>query len=437
MSTISANNVKENIGQYMLADGMDYIIDLNKSHGSWLVDGRDSTEYLDLFSMFASMSVGYNHPYMISNKDRLMQAAINKPTNSDIYSSEMAEFVDTMGRLAQPDYLPYAFYIEGGGLAVENALKAAFDWKVRKNLANGQSEGGSKIIHFKECFHGRTGYTLSLTDSPDKRKTDYFPKFDWPRIHNPKVSFPITDDVINDVKREEAKAVAQIESALAQYPGEIAGLIIEPIQGEGGDNHFRESFFRQLRKLADEHEFLLIYDEVQTGIGLTGKMWAHQHYGEDCRPDIISFGKKTQVCGMFAGQRMDEVDGHVFKESSRLNSTWGGNLVDMVRFTLCLEIIEQENLISQVVENGAYLKLGIETIQSRYDNVSNARNLGLFGAFDLPNTKDRDKLIGLIADEGALMLGCGYSSIRFRPHLNISQSEIDQGLEMINRALSR
>ncbi len=437
MSTISANNVKENIGQYMLADGMDYIIDLNKSHGSWLVDGRDSTEYLDLFSMFASMSVGYNHPYMISNKDRLMQAALNKPTNSDIYSSEMAEFVDTMGRLAQPDYLPYAFYIEGGGLAVENALKAAFDWKVRKNLANGQSEGGSKIIHFKECFHGRTGYTLSLTDSPDKRKTDYFPKFDWPRIHNPKVSFPITDDVINDVKREEAKAVAQIESALAQYPGEIAGLIIEPIQGEGGDNHFRESFFRQLRKLADEHEFLLIYDEVQTGIGLTGKMWAHQHYGEDCRPDIISFGKKTQVCGMFAGQRMDEVDDHVFKESSRLNSTWGGNLVDMVRFTLCLEIIEQENLISQVVENGAYLKLGIETIQSRYDNVSNARNLGLFGAFDLPNTKDRDKLIGLIADEGALMLGCGYSSIRFRPHLNISKSEIDQGLEMINRALSR
>ncbi len=437
MSTISANNVKENIGQYMLADGMDYIIDLNKSHGSWLVDGRDSTEYLDLFSMFASMSVGYNHPYMISNKDRLMQAAINKPTNSDIYSSEMAEFVDTMGRLAQPDYLPYAFYIEGGGLAVENALKAAFDWKVRKNLANGQSEGGSKIIHFKECFHGRTGYTLSLTDSPDKRKTDYFPKFDWPRIHNPKVSFPITDDVINDVKREEAKAVGQIESVLAQYPGEIAGLIIEPIQGEGGDNHFRESFFRQLRKLADEHEFLLIYDEVQTGIGLTGKMWAHQHYGEDCRPDIISFGKKTQVCGMFAGQRIDEVDGHVFKESSRLNSTWGGNLVDMVRFTLCLEIIEQENLISQVVENGAYLKLGIETIQSRYDNVSNARNLGLFGAFDLPNTKDRDKLIGLIADEGALMLGCGYSSIRFRPHLNISKSEIDQGLEMINRALSR
>jgi len=338
----------------------------------------------------------------------------------------------------QPDYLPYAFYIEGGGLAVENALKAAFDWKVRKNLANGQSEGGSKIIHFKECFHGRTGYTLSLTDSPDKRKTDYFPKFDWPRIHNPKVSFPITDDVINEVKREEAKAVAQIESALAQYPGEIAGLIIEPIQGEGGDNHFRESFFRQLRKLADEHEFLLIYDEVQTGIGLTGKMWAHQHYGEDCRPDIISFGKKTQVCGMFAGQRMDEVDDHVFKESSRLNSTWGGNLVDMVRCTVYLEIIESEDLVSKARENGKHLYSGLSMLsQNHSDLVSNIRNKGLFAAFDLPSTEIRSKALELISREGALMLGCGDQSIRFRPHLNISKSEIEHGISMIDKALSK
>jgi len=438
MSSISAINVKENIGQYMLADGMDYVIDLNKSHGSWLADGRDGKEYLDLFSMFASMSVGYNHPYLIENKDRLVNAAMNKPANSDIYSSEMAEFVDTMGRLAQPHYLPYAFYVEGGGLAVENALKAAFDWKVRKNLSNGKIEGGSKILHFKECFHGRTGYTLSLTDSPDKRKTEYFPKFNWPRIHNPKLSFPLTDTVINDVKREEAKAIKEIKSAIKQFPDEIAGLIIEPIQGEGGDNYFRESFFRQLRKLADEHEFLLIYDEVQTGVGLTGKMWAHEHYGKDCRPDIICFGKKTQVCGIFAAARLDEVDGHVFKESSRINSTWGGNLVDMVRFTMYLEIIEQENLIDQVMENGAYLRQGLESLQANHNAmITNARNLGLFGAFDLPSTNERDRMLALIAEEGALMLGCGYTSIRFRPHLIISKSEIDQGLAMINRALSR
>ena len=433
---IEPNKVRDSIGRYMLADGMEHVIDLEKSHGSWLVDARDKKEYLDLFSMFASMSVGYNHPYVLENKDRLTDASLNKPTNSDVYSTQMAEFVETMGRMAQPEYLPYAFYVSGGALAVENALKTAFDWKVRKNLANGKNEGGSKIIHFQESFHGRTGYTLSLTDSPDTRKTDYFPKFEWPRIINPKLEFPATDEIIQIVKEKEAKAVEQIEKAIKQYPDEISGLIIEPIQGEGGDNHFRESFFRQLRELANEHEFLLIYDEVQSGGGITGKMWAHQHYGDDCQPDIISFGKKTQVCGIFASNRLNEVEGHVFEESSRLNSTWGGNLVDMVRFTIYLEIIERENLLDQVKENGAYLKLGLESLQKNYpETVFNVRNRGLFGAFDLKSGEERDKSIELIAKEGAIMLGCGTKSIRFRPHLNISRSEIDQGIDMINRAL--
>ena len=433
---ISPNKVRDSIGRYMLADGMEHVIDLEKSHGSWLVDARNNKEYLDLFSMFASMSVGYNHPYVLENKDRLTDASLNKPTNSDVYSTQMAEFVETMGRMAQPEYLPYAFYVSGGALAVENALKTAFDWKVRKNLANGKNEGGSKIIHFQESFHGRTGYTLSLTDSPDSRKTDYFPKFEWPRIINPKLEFPATDEVIQIVKEKEAKAVDQIERAMKEYPDEIAGLIIEPIQGEGGDNHFRESFFRQLRELANEHEFLLIYDEVQSGGGITGKMWAHQHYGDDCQPDIISFGKKTQVCGIFASNRLNEVEGHVFEESSRLNSTWGGNLVDMVRFTIYLEIIERENLLDQVKENGDYLKLGLESLQKNYpETVFNVRNRGLFGAFDLKSGEERDKSIELIVKEGAIMLGCGTKSIRFRPHLNVSRTEIDQGIDMINQAL--
>ena len=433
---ITPNKVRDSIGRYMLADGMEHVIDLEKSHGSWLVDARNNKEYLDLFSMFASMSVGYNHPYVLENKDRLTDASLNKPTNSDVYSMQMAEFVETMGRMTQPEYLPYAFYVSGGALAVENALKTAFDWKVRKNLANGKNEGGSKIIHFQESFHGRTGYTLSLTDSPDTRKTDYFPKFEWPRIINPKLEFPATDEVIQIVKEKEAKAVDQIERAMKEYPDEIAGLIIEPIQGEGGDNHFRESFFRQLRELANEHEFLLIYDEVQSGGGITGKMWAHQHYGDDCQPDIISFGKKTQVCGIFASNRLNEVEGHVFKESSRLNSTWGGNLVDMVRFTIYLEIIERENLLDQVKKNGAYLKLGLESLQKNYpETVFNVRNRGLFGAFDLKSGEERDKSIELIEKEGAIMLGCGTKSIRFRPHLNVSRTEIDQGIDMINQAL--
>ena len=318
----------------------------------------------------------------------------------------------------------------------------------RKNLKAGKGEKGSKIIHFKECFHGRTGYTMSMTDSPDPRKTMYYPQFNWPRIHNPKINFPLDSNSLENVINSEKVAIKQILDAVNNNKDEIAGLIIEPIQGEGGDNHFRCEFFQQLRKLADEHEFLLIYDEVQTGAGITGSMWAHQQFSPnncncDCtdyntRPDIISFGKKTQVCGIFAGKRLDEVDGHVFKESSRLNSTWGGSLVDMVRFTIYLEIMEKDNLVQNAAKNGEYLNEKLHALQSSHSGlVSNVRNLGLFGAFDMRDSDERDKTIGLIAEEGAMMLGCGGKTIRFRPHLNITTSEIDQGFAMIDKAIRK
>ena len=433
-----ARNVHATIGKHMLADGMDQVIDLKMSHGSWLVDERDGKPYLDLFSMFASMPVGYNHPTLLENRERMATAALNKPTNSDIYSMQMAEFVDTVGRIAQPDYLPYSFYVEGGALGVENALKTAFDWKVRKNLAAGKGEKGSKVIHFTECFHGRTGYTMSLTDSPDPRKTLYFPQFNWPRIDNPKLHFPLTDESLERVLKAEATAINQIKSAVAENPDEIAALIIEPIQGEGGDNHFRGEFFQELRALADEHEFMFIYDEVQTGVGVTGKMWAHQLFDSSARPDIISFGKKMQICGIFASERVDEVENNVFHESSRLNSTWGGNVVDMVRITLYLEIIAAEDLVNQAATNGEYLVSKIQDIQADFDGlVSNARGRGLFAAFDLPDGTVRDNLADLIIAEGALILGSGKKTIRFRPHLNITRKEIDLADDIIRRAIVR
>ncbi len=445
---VDPKNVHSMIGKHMLADGMEQVIDLNKSHGSWLVDARDGKEYLDLFSMFASMPIGYNHPLLLENKERLIAPTLNKITNSDIYSTEMAEFVSTMGRIAQPDYLPYAFYVEGGALAVENALKAAFDWKVRKNLAAGIGEKGSKIIHFKECFHGRTGYTMSMTDSPDPRKTMYYPQFDWPRIDNPTINFPLDEESLNKVIQAENTAVDQILEALDKNKNEIAALIIEPIQGEGGDNHFRCEFFQQLRQLADEHEFLLIYDEVQTGAGITGSMWAHQQFNPnkcncDCnnantQPDIISFGKETQVCGIFAGKKLDEVENNVFHESSRLNSTWGGNIVDMVRITIYLEIIAKEKLVENASLNGHYLLKKLQGIQEEYsDIISNARGRGLFAAFDLQDSEQRDSLVNLIISEGALILGSGKKSIRFRPHLTISKEEIDLADQIIRRAIAR
>ena len=437
MKIIDYNNAKETIGSRMLADGMDLIIDLDKSHGSWLVDGRNGREYLDLFSMFASMSVGYNHPYILKNNDRLLRSVINKPTNSDIYTMEMAEFVETMGKIAQPDYLPHSFYVEGGALGVENALKTAFDWKVQKNMSKGIKGKGNQIIHLSECFHGRTGYTLSLTDSPDKRKTKYFPKFKWPRVINPKIQFPMNAENLENVISLEEQSIRQVKDAIYDNQDDIAALIVEPIQGEGGDNHFRGEYLQALRELALENEFLLIFDEVQTGIGITGKMWAHQNFDEAI-PDIIAFGKKTQCCGIFCGTRIDEVEDNVFNISSRLNSTWGGNLADMVRFTLYLEIIENEGLVEKSAESGAYLLKHLENLQNDYyPLVSNARGRGLFCAFDLPDGDVRDSVVNNIMDEGAVILGSGVKTIRFRPHLNISQNEIDLGISMIKNSLDR
>jgi L-lysine 6-transaminase len=246
--SIKANNVKKSLSRNILADGFDPILDLEKSHDSWIVDKRDGTEFLDMFSMYASGCIGYNHPKILENKDLLANVSLFKPTLSDIYTTEYADFLDVFNDVAIPDYLKNTFFIEGGGLAVENALKVAFDWKVRKNLSKGIENKGYKILHFKEAFHGRTGYTLSLTNT-DPIKTKYFPKFDWPRIENPYLSFPINDQALIDVKQKEELAVKQIKEALNNDPNDIAALIIEPIQGEGGDNHFRCQFFQKLKDL--------------------------------------------------------------------------------------------------------------------------------------------------------------------------------------------
>ena len=431
------SEVHNAIGSHMLADGMSPVIDLDNSHGSWLVDGKTGNEYLDLFSMFASLSVGYNHPYVLDNKDRLLASAINKPTNSDIYTIAMAEFVETMGRVAQPDYLPYSFFVSGGALAVENALKTAFDWKVRKNIENGNGEIGSKVLHFEKCFHGRSGYTLSLTDSPDPRKVKYFPKFDWPRVSTPSIEFPLNDNNMLEVIKREKITLKEIKNAIIKNPNDIACIIIEPIQGEGGDNHFRSEFLISLKEISLENDILLIYDEVQTGAGITGKMWAHQHFSKTAHPDIISFGKKTQCCGIFAGKRLDEVENNVFQESSRINSTWGGNLVDMVRFTIYLEIIEKENLIEKAQSNGEYLLNQLVTLQQDYSHlVTNSRGRGLFCAFDLPNSKCRDSLASILMENKVIVLGSGDKSIRFRPHLNIEKVEIDIGINAIRNSLN-
>ncbi|MBN1397411.1 MAG: L-lysine 6-transaminase [Bacteroidetes bacterium] len=434
-AVITPSEVHSTLSRHMLADGFSIVVDFQKSHGSYVYDSKSNRELLDFFTFFASNAIGFNHPKITEPEflKILTNASVNKPSNSDVYSVELAEFVETFSRIAQPSYLPYAFFIDGGALGVENALKTAFDWKIRKNLAKGYArEVGTQVIHFKNAFHGRTGYTMSLTNT-DPVKIKYFPKFKWPRIDNPILTFPITDEVIERVKKEEATAIEQIKNAIHQNPDDIAALIIEPIQAEGGDNHFRKEFFTKLRTICDENDIMFIFDEVQVGVGITGKMWAHEYF---VKPDMMSFGKKMHVCGFVAGKRVDEVMDNVFHVPSRLNSTFGGNLTDMVRAARILEIIEEENLVENARLVGDYLLKKLLEVEKEFRLlISNVRGLGLFCAMDLDTSQNRELLRAKTLEKGLILIGCSNRTIRFRPPLNLSKKEVDQGIDIIRNSL--
>jgi len=233
------------------------------------------------------------------------------------------------------------------------------------------------------------------------------------------------------VKREQ-RVLAQITEALGANADDVAAILIEPIQAEGGDNHFRPEFLQALRKIADENDVLLIFDEVQTGMGMTGTMWAYQQMG--MAPDILSFGKKSQICGIMASDRLDEVKDNVFQVSSRINSTWGGNLVDMVRCQRYLEIIDEEKLVDNARDMGARFLTGLGTVAgAAAGRITNVRGRGLMCAFDLPTTEMRGSFLSRLSGNGMMALPCGRSTVRFRPALSVSAAEIDEALSLLEK----
>jgi L-lysine 6-transaminase len=434
--SVAPHQVIDELKKHILADGFDLVLDYENSQNSYFVDARNGKKFTDFFTCFASVPVGMNHPKMLEESfiNYIGKIAVNKPSNSDIYTEAYATFVKTFFKIAVSNYFKYSFFISSGALAVENALKAAFDWKVRKNFRKGyQTEKGHQILHFREAFHGRSGYTMSLTNT-DPTKVELYPKFNWPRIDNPKIKFPLNKENLEDVIKREQISVEQMKQAFIDNKDDIAAIIIEPIQGEGGDNHFRSEFLSELRKLADENNALLIFDEIQTGVGSTGTMWAHQQM--EVKPDILVFGKKMQICGIISTDRIDDEPIHVFNTSSRINSTWGGSLVDMVRATRYLELIEEEDMIENAHISGVYLIQKLHELEQEFpEYISNVRGRGLFCAFDLPTQDLRKKFINKTFEDGLLILCCGHNSIRFRPRLNITTNELDEGLEKIRIAL--
>jgi L-lysine 6-transaminase len=435
--SVAPSQVLDVLGEHILLDGFKVVIDLEKSRGSYLYDAASGHRLIDLYGFFGSMPVGFNHPHFDKPEVQrdLLRAAKAKVANSDVYSEAYAEFVETFARVAGLPPLEKYLFIEGGALAVENTLKAAMDWKVRKNMAAGHGERGTAILHFRRAFHGRSGYTMSLTNT-DPRKTDLFAKFDWPRVSCPCIDFSLPESERDaDVIARERKCEQEIRETIDKQKIDICAIIIEPIQGEGGDNHFRGEWLKKLREICDKNEILLIFDEVQCGMGVTGRMWCCQQF--DVLPDLLAFGKKAQVCGVMGGPRLDEVKDNAFRLPSRLNSTWGGNLTDMVRSTHYMRILEAEHLTENAGKVGAYFLDQLRQLQNEFGFIKAVRGRGLFLAFDLPDANSREAFWKGLFDLGVLTLRSGEQSIRFRPALDITANVIAEAMDLMRQYCRR
>ena len=436
---IAPDEVHERLAEHMLVDGFPIVLDLAKSHGSRLVDARDSTEYLDFYTFFGSAPLGMNPPGLFDDpttRSELVEAAANKPANAEVPTVQLAEFVTTFTRVLGDPALPHLFLIEGGALAVENALKCSFDWKSRRNEAAGRSpELGTRVLHLRHAFHGRSGYTLSLTNT-DPVKTDRYPKFDWPRISSPAVRFPLEAHRA-EVEAAEELALAEAKAAFEAFPHDIACFVAEPIQCEGGDRHLRSEFLLAVQDLCHQYDALFVIDEVQTGAGATGTPWCYQQLG--LAPDLVAFGKKVQLGGVMAGRRVDEVAENVFRTPGRIDSTWGGNLTDMVRSRRLLQLVEQTGAIANAATVGQHLLARLVELEQAWPKaVSNARGRGFVAAIDLATRELRSSVLTTLwGEEHVVAFGCGERTLRLRPALSMTADEVDAGCDAMNRVLGR
>ena len=433
--TPEATRAVPELREHVTGDLLDIVVDLDAGAGCRLRDLRDGTEYLDMTMFFSSAPLGHGHPDLREPgfEAELLRASRVKPSNPDFATVQQARFAEVFRRVAGVPELPLLFLIDGGTLAVENALKVAFDWKTKRNARSGVAVRGSRVLHLEKAFHGRSGYTLSLTNTDAAKVRDY-PMFDWPRIPSPAVEPGARWDH-PDLLPEEQVALEAARAALRRYGSEVACFVYEPIQGEGGDRHLRPRFLRAVQDLCREHDVLTVADEVQTG-ALTGGAWAHQALGLE--PDLVAFGKRMQVCGVMGGRRVLEVADNAFKEPSRISSTWGGALVDMVRATKILEVVERDGLFAHSREMGELLLGELRSLAERFPSLITApRGRGLMCAVSFRDPRLRDAAIAAARSQHrALFLPSGPDSLRFRPPLSVRPDELTDAVAALRAALT-
>lgn len=423
---------------------LNMIANYQQSYGNYIAD-LDGNLLLDVYAQIASIPLGYNNPVLqsIARSDEMVSAMVNRPALGNFPQSDWRDILETGILKAAPKGLNQVFTAMAGSDANETAYKAAFMWKRQQerggpdvdftpeeinssmnNLAPGAPQ--YSIMSFKTGFHGRLFGSLSTTRSKPIHKLD-IPAFDWPQASFPMLKYPLHEHEAENAA-EEKRCLEGTEHVITSYHNPVAAVVIEPIQSEGGDNHATPAFFQGLREITKKHNVLLIVDEVQTGVGATGKFWAHDHWNLSSPPDMVTFSKKAQAAGYYFGDSALRPN-----KPYRQFNTWMGDPARAILFRGIIDEIERLDLVQHTAVTGDYLFNGLEQLQQRFpDQFQNLRGKkqGTFIAWDHPK---RDQFLLRGKTVGINIGGSGASAVRLRPMLIFQQHHADILLDRLGQ----
>jgi len=405
--------------------GYPFVMDHGKGSEVWDVDGN---RFLDFMGGIAVVSTGYSHPKVVKAIQEQAEKFIH--ISSDYYHENWIKLAEKFNDIAPFKEDALSFMTNSGTEAVETAIKLARYHSKRSNF-----------IGFTGAFHGRTMGAVTFTASKAKYHGGFYPLMNGV-THAP---FPNPYRPILERRKGEdygEAVVRYIENEILNQilpPKDVAGILVETIQGEGGYIVPPEGFYPALRKLCDKYDILMILDEVQCGMGRTGKWWAIEHFGVE--PDMITAAKGI-ASGMPLGACIARKSVMDWAPGTHGN-TYGGNPISCAASLATIDLIEN-GFLKNAAEVGAYAMDALEEIKSRHPSIGDVRGMGLMIGVEFvtdretkePDHELTERVVELGYERGLLMLSCGKSVIRIAPPLSMSKSEMDEGLKIFEEALT-